>query len=985
MVGYLSELFLAGGKAGLAIEPLKGVRRASDLTVVGSGLSSTLKYGINGDEKLASYIDTGIWPTAYPGCTLNGCSLWAYVTSNLPGGYQICGAVGTGGNKPFMLRPSSGFRGGFWPCANQVLLGGAVSEGFSGGCRLDAFSGYTIKSGVVSTWAIAAQSAPTTNFVLNSAEPGAAESPETWNLIGIGGGMPVDIALAMNEDWDQFQVDIGIFDDIQVPDEVPGPNCFGKFSYLQVKPLGASKIVRQINFPVSNTVDKETYNFFPITHAVGRPHIQTNRNAALITANPLSLTNGTNLITVTDPGHGASPDDTVKIIGVPGAPNDLINGMPLHEINHWHRIYSVTTDTYTIRGVTAATSTGSVGGTGVTVSMIKLKPVVSTFTPPHDGVFFVWQWSNRGEYNIVDGAEVFSGIDKANDLNPNFLLGNDPLTGLPNVLTGLQCRPAYHLTSEAAGAMLVNTAWKGRYAARNEPRDPLGQGYLDIAEAYGLDPAKVLPWWYFSENRQEVFTQAVAGYAVCYGYVALDPIPLIDITSFERLGVMMDQEHADRRDPDLWERDLKRWAQICKACGFYTGWLGHYMEGDTAQIQGFTPGPSGNAPRIINDPDIDFVNIISANQAIDHVVHLDMQFDYFKDVNGNVPINKIMLSETLGIGTSQVTLENAERVRAWADGKGISCFHIRRSASNEGGPIDLYRNQQMIRYLPDLSDTPPPASQGVIDAWITALAQDGYDVSLDEQSYRTSFVDALFNTAIWDKLDWVSISGEIPQQQLKCMKRLVSGTLVGTPTPTFVPHVGFTFDGAQNAVMSGFLPNGVGQVMTGTDIMVSDYEETNLATNTTSVGGYDDIVGQGLSLRNRGTTDDMRGQANSDFNTFMGVTDSRGLCYIQRSSAGVWSFGRKGSQLGTFVPGSSADVLPTRELAIGASNAAGTLNNFRAATISAVFAGRSLTAGEWLVVAQAYDNYRLASRGQMFLNQFWRDEGLWDDPYVWQD
>jgi hypothetical protein len=531
----------------------------------------------------------------------------------------------------------------------------------------------------------------------------------------------------------------------------------------------------------------------------------------------------------------------------------------------------------------------------------------------------------------------------------------------------------------------VNTAWKCGYAARDEPRDQFGWGYLDYAEAYGLDPNKVLPWWYFSANRQEIFTQAVAGYAVCYGYVVLDPIRLIDITSFERLGVMMDQEHADRRDPDLWERDLRRWAAICAACGVYTGWLGHYLEGDTAGIQGFTPGPSGNAPRIANDPNINFVNIISANQAIDHVVHLDMQFDYLKDVNGNVPIEKILLSETLGIGTSQVSLANAERVRAWADGKGISCFHIRRSASSEGGPIDLFRNQQMIRYLPDLSDTPPPASQAAIEAWITALANDGFEVSLEEQGYRTSFVDALFNTAIWDKLDFVSLSGEIPQQQLKCMKQLVSGTLVGTPVATFVPHVGFTFDGVQNAVMSGFLPNGVGLALTGSDIMVSDYEETNVAENTTSVGGYDNTVDQGLSLRNRGATDDMRGQANSDFNTFMGVTDSRGLCYIQRTPANVWSFGRKGAQLGTFVPATSGTTPPTRELAIGASNAAGTLNNFRATTISAVFAGRSLTAAEWLVVAQAYDNYRLSSRGQMFFNQFWRDEGIWDDPYVWQD
>jgi hypothetical protein len=303
-------------------------------------------------------------------------------------------------------------------------------------------------------------------------------------MVMLGAGLTEQEALWLDADMREYIQAIGIYDDIQVPPEVTGPNAFGKATLAQVIPSDR-RVYRQFVFPASNEVPDDSYKFFPITDAVARSHTFTNHNVFLPT-DPIATTVGSNIITITDTAHGCHSDgDVVAIGGVvgPAGTPTAINGIPITEINSKFMIQSIVDDNrYTVQVTTPATADGTGGGANATVAAVRFGLNVSTFTPERNGVFWGFIWSSRGERDGNDDTgPITSGIVKPNDCNPTFKRETGSFVGI-------QCRPAFKLKKRATGELLVKTAHSVGYLPRSEPSDPFGWGYLDYAEQYDIDP-----------------------------------------------------------------------------------------------------------------------------------------------------------------------------------------------------------------------------------------------------------------------------------------------------------------------------------------------------------------------------------------------------------------------------------------------------------------------------------------------------------------
>jgi hypothetical protein len=921
----VSEMWVHGSKNWTGnLTGLKGFAGEDTWTFVGTGVTFVPRFGIVGDPNLSGYIKSDFAPLDFPGVSQNSAGLVQRITSNEQGSFQSAGSVGTGGAQSFMVRGSTAFRGGIWLFAAQVLVGGSVAEGFIGGVRESSNSGFTIKNQTVEGFQLISGTPTISPFTIGSAEPSASNSPQTFIMTAIlKGTMTRDQLLAFSVDTDQWLVNLGVYDDIHVEPEVLGPSCWDP-SIINVIQPSDLRVWQQANYPANDTIHRGNYIFAPNTDAIFRSFTNTNKDKIALGANPIQASIGSNLVNVTLAAHTLTTDDVIKLTNVPAGA-----GIPDTELNGWHRVVvDVSSSVVQIQVTTPATSNLNFGGTGIIFDGIGTDLATSSYTIPRNGVFWAFQWSSRGERDDV-GGPITSAIVKPNDCTPKF----NRETG---DYVGVQCRPAFTVKQFAMGELCVIAAWLCGYLDRNDPDDAKGFGYLDIAEEFGLDPNKVKPWWWFAVNRETVFTVPLTGFAACYDYVILPPKKLSDC-AFPRKGIIMDQEHADKRRPDEWENAIKRWASICKCKGIQSATIGHYMRGDTANNQGFTPGPDGNAPRIYNYPDLDYPHLVSANSpGEDFIGLMDAQVEYLKDADGNVPYDKIVLSATLGLGESLISNENAELLQTWYSGKGIKNIHVRRSASQQGGPLHKPWNQLMVRYFPEI-----PGDGGEIEAiWRDSVVASGGTVSNARSVLISDFLQALIDAEIWDELDCMFVIGENQIQSLKCLRRNVNWVLAGSPLPTFVANRHFIFDGTQNYLKTSFTPSTQWKAISGTNLSLAAYETSNVSSNGITIGCNDNLTTQNMRLVNRNSTNFISAYLNSD-ELKIANADSRRLCIAEREED-TYILARDGVDLGLPVPTISGAVRTTREIYVGAANNVGSATGFRACQVAFAAAFRRL-------------------------------------------
>ena len=92
----------------------------------------------------------------------------------------------------------------------------------------------------------------------------------------------------------------------------------------------------------------------------------------LLPGDPFSLTNGSAVVTVTEPNHGRSTSDIVVFRNVNGSPGGL--AYTVFENSSGFSITSITTNTYTFDLGSTPTLSGNFGGEFVTAGPVTLTP-----------------------------------------------------------------------------------------------------------------------------------------------------------------------------------------------------------------------------------------------------------------------------------------------------------------------------------------------------------------------------------------------------------------------------------------------------------------------------------------------------------------------------------------------------------------------------------------------------------------------------------
>lgn len=978
--GWLAsgELFVLGtGNQQSSLEGIRGEIVAADCTVNGT-IVFTRKYGASrADVSENSYIDLGLTVSAIDGVTLNSHSLAVYLTTNYLGPYQEAGASGTAGAKSFMIRGGSGFRSGAWAGSDQVIFGDGTAWGYAGFTRTGANSVIARKHQVRTTSSIPAVSLPAVNMTLLSAEPGASNSPNQLLLCHVGAGLTQEEGDWRERDFTQFVRTLGILDEIVVPPIVLGPNCFGPTAINDIEP-NTVRVYRQTPFPATNSTPATSTNAYPITDAITRTY-RFRGAVDTLAADPITTTNGSATVTIAHVGHGAKVDDVVQLLGA-----SAFHGLGTADLNRRHLITEVPdVNSYKVVMPATANASGAGGGAPITARYTLIDIQTSTFMPPRGGRFWHNFWVNRGERDEPDGPYTTSNF-KGND---NY----GPITRMtaqvsPEITNAVSCRPVFTTKRRGGGAMLAHCAHVLGMLDRDDVRLTTfqgvfraeGWGYLDIAEAWDLDPAMVMTWQEAFMRADELFTIALAGYAVCYDLAILSSKKLVDLPggyTASQYGVWGDDEPANNWTPAFRLELFAALDDICSAMGTKWGLYGHYLTGSQAINNGWS---KEIGYQVLALPACETIGIVSPHAPPGGIAaFLDAQADTFTDGVAPIDYSKLLVSMTLGAGKNDIndagplsagqpTLEECDECAAWMSLHGIIHRHVRRVGMLEGGEITRVPNQQLIHYLPYLGGTGPVSGLGEAGDWEAAVIENGGTVSGDRLgAIGTYWITPLVDAGIWEKLDvCLLLKGENDIQCLTDLRnRMLASRGAGGAAGSFVVDGYWQCDGVDDYIQHLWTPSADAEAMTGTDQMLAvDVVDETPATSVYALGTVtNSALGQALRLNPLNSTTiggsgyRLQGQAGFDNRTFDSATAwaTAGLFAIQKAPGNASTVWLDGALLGTLSPSTFSATLPVHPLVIGAIDSSGTITGFKAGKRRLVLAGQSLTAEEWAIVQAA--------------------------------
>lgn len=918
-----------------ALEGLKGTFTEDDMTV---GVVSHVPYiGMTPAEGNA-YVQTGVNVADLPLVSLNSHSLGVVCTTNFAGSWQEAGRTGTAGAQSFMIRASSGFRSGFWPGAAQVIFGAGSCNGLTMGVRQNSGGGLVVRNGEAVPFVSASISMPVGEFTFMKPEPAAAGSPNTLFMVFVGdGNWTEELCTVFYEDITEFVAAVGSFDLIQPEPSAFGLSCFGYNAVQDILPLDM-RVFQQSTPPPTDLTDYDAFAFFPGSDFISRPYTFTQSSAESMVADPVATTNGSPIVTITSEAHGLAVDDIA-------APASLtaVNGITAEMLNREMVVLSVpTADTFTCQPGGNANATGSGGGADGTIAFRKIRLQTSTYTfPERGGKFWSFVWSDRGE-RAETGGPIVSHIVKPNDLNP-------PIIRRTGAFAGVSCRTAFTTHERAIGATLVYMAHIVGYADRDDVDDPLGQGYLDIAEAYDLVEADVLTWQEMVDTKETLFDTGLQGFAVCYDKARLSPKQASELSQWADQGILIDLEHSDSRTPEVMLDFMTRAGQICAAKGFGMAWLGHFMNGEQATRNGFTPGPDGNAPTIINDPNLTYANIIVRQVSVppDITDSLNAQRNYFIDSLGEVPDEKLLVSCALGVGQQAVSLEKCAAVQQWVEDHPGVAVHVSRAAQQQGGNELRFPNQQQVTYFPSLSTRAITAAQ-FADAFDRKVS-----IGATRKTQITTLIQNMMDDGTWWLIDalWL-YAAENSGQALRDLKGLVLSEIGGS-SPTFTADQGYTFDGTDDYLASGFIPATSGAHMEGDDQAIGVWERSNTSSDGYAAGALQSTT-RNLSVISTAVNGLNKGRANGELLEFSNVTGSA-FRMVSRQGTTVRGQTITASVTATntsYTVAANAENPPNREVYVGCRNNAGTAADFRACQLSALVMAGSLTADQVTSIGQ---------------------------------
>ncbi len=217
-------------------------------------------------------------------------------------------------------------------------------------------------------------------------------------------------------------------------------------------------------------------------------------------------------------------------------------------------------------------------------------------------------------------------------------------------------------------------------------------------------------------------------------------------------------------------------------------------------------------------------------------------------------------------------------------------------------------------------------------AWAAAVTTNGGSVSAARLALITTYINSMMACGAWNQLDdAIMLVAEDAPSALTSLKARRLATV--TAAPTFAADTGYAFNGTSQFVDTGFVPSTMALAMKFSNIRMSIYERTNVATNTTSIGSTG--TGGTITLRARNASSQFAVNiGNTPAANFTGITDSRGLLAASYPGSATTNAWQNGVAL-TTISGQSlvATALNAFSFYIGARNSSGTADQFRASTV----------------------------------------------------
>jgi hypothetical protein len=996
LAGLTEFLILATTRPESALTGVKGLIHYNDAEFVGSP-TFLPNYGFQRSQSEDAVLETFIRFPLRPydaGMTDTDIAFGVYLFTNFLGLYLETGSGTTGTNVSIGIRASGGFRPTMAIGSPSILYGGGQNWGFHFGYRKDDLE--------VTSWREATKqvvASVTTGlhlgnfpFTLLSIEPSGpyntANGQSFW-MAGRGSLWTDDMVLQMRQDLNLFLIETGVYDSIIVDPVAPGPNCFGPDSLATIP--APTRVFIRARFPGTNTTPATAYNRYPCTDSissailVGNATLKNPEPPAVQNFNdPITTTAGSDLAWLAYPGlnnpsfHAFAANYGMDSIGFTGG-----NGLAPADVNG--RRFIVAADLpgqrLQFRLGATATASGVIGGVAGQTKITAFRPAgpapgslpSQQFIPPRGGRLghFIPIFRSNGQDVLDAGAPALNG--KGSAMSPPITRTTDHGT----IKAGANCIMLYSSWEKSVYAMLTHCAENAGYAKRNEARDPLGQGWMDIAEEGGFTEDQVQPWKYFHANADAVFTSPTNIFGGCWDHIYLDPVRLSDLNCpMSQLAQWFDCEHGDRIPPDLNEWRYQRWDQICGATGIKWWNLGHFMVDPQAIHNGFT---TDNSRRIIGLPNGDGFSlaIIPTYRpgAEDIIAFAERQYRFCSGPNGDDPpppdrflitgqcgAGKFNIDDPGPFGQQQTRLADCDRLAAWMAGHGMTKFMIAQGGATMGGPIERYWNQQLIHFLPGLASTPPPVTDdpnAVVQAWAGVVLGLGGNVSENFADWVMRYVDALILQQIWPKLTYLLLccAEDTQGMQVDLRYRLI-GTMPASPsTPTLVPLQGWDLDGVNDHYDTGYIPATMHHgVVTFDHAMMGMYQRIprSEVANTQIMGTIDATVnstdGMWRLIPRTVTGQTVQVVFSTLFDTFVGAVDTPwdGMFLTQRDG-NAYQVYRNSALVVTAntIPPISASVLPGLSLQVGCGrNGAGAPAFFRACNPQIVFAGAPLTASE---------------------------------------
>lgn len=228
-------------------------------------------------------------------------------------------------------------------------------------------------------------------------------------------------------------------------------------------------------------------------------------------------------------------------------------------------------------------------------------------------------------------------------------------------------------------------------------------------------------------------------------------------------------------------------------------------------------------------------------------------------------------------------------------------------------------------------------------AWFAAVVTAGGTVSDTRKGHINTFILAEKAAGTWDLTDdYWQLAAESATQALVSLKQLRTATVVNSPT--FVADQGYTGNGTNSYVNTGFIPNTHGVALTTASVGIGVYERTNVGSSSVAIGVSS---GATIALRPRNGSNFIVATTGINGATFAeSITDSRGLTEASRSAADTVTGHKNGVALADVTGLAGTAALSNGALFICANNNGGTPSALRTAQVAFAFVGGATTSDQ---------------------------------------